>query len=284
MMPRPEPGTLTGAGQRTGACKPGFPERRGEVRTHALHERPGSSLPFRCHPGSWTSPVCRDRMTWRCVGRSVYSRSRAPTLPSRTDAVSPDPCVNPEPFDPAHELAFVQAVLAGREAAVVMFGQRMLCVPRMLGALNRRRARPLQDHDLADLVQDTILIVMRKLHEFRAFVPLEGWIFRLSYLEFLNAVRRRGRQREQPMELGEQTLTTGPDTRHDHDDLHLALEELGGAEAEVIRMKYFTELTYEEIGVLLAVPANTVKTRFHRGLAKLTERLNSTRRREERTR
>jgi hypothetical protein len=28
------------------------------------------------------------------------------------------------------------------------------------------------------------------------------------------------------MELGEQTLTTGPDTRHDHDDLHLALEEL----------------------------------------------------------
>jgi DNA-directed RNA polymerase specialized sigma24 family protein len=24
-------------------------------------------------------------------------------------------------------------------------------------------------------------------------------------------------------------------------------------------MKYFTELTYEEIGVLLAVPANTVK-------------------------
>ena len=49
-------------------------------------------------------------------------------------------------------------------------------------------------------------------------------------------------------------------------------------------MKYFTELTYEEIGVLLAVPANTVKTRFHRGLAKLTERLNSTRRREERTR
>ena len=53
--------------------------------------------------------------------------------------MSPDPCVNPEPFDPARELAFVQAVLAGREAEVVMFGQRMLCVPRMLGDPQRHR-------------------------------------------------------------------------------------------------------------------------------------------------
>jgi RNA polymerase sigma-70 factor, ECF subfamily len=197
--------------------------------------------------------------------------------------VSHDPCDNPAPFDPARELAFVQAVLAGREPEVVMFEQRMLCVPRMLGALNRRRARPLQDHDLSDLVQDTILIVLRKLHEFRAVVQLEGWLYRLCYLEFLNAVRRRARQREQAVELGELPITTGPDhTGHDHDDLYLALEELGGAEAEVIRMKYFTDLSYQEIAELLAEPANTIKTRYHRAMTKLTERLNNTRRREER--
>jgi RNA polymerase sigma factor (sigma-70 family) len=188
--------------------------------------------------------------------------------------VSHDPCDNPEPFDAARELAFVRAVLAGREPEVVLFEQRMLCVPRMVGALNRRRARPLQDHDLSDLVQDTILIVLRQL---------EGWIYRLCYLEFLNAVRRRGRQREQSMEPGELPLTASADTAsHDHDDLHLALEELGGAEAEVIRMKYFTDLTYQEIAELLAEPANTIKTRYHRAMTKLTERLNNTRRREER--
>lgn len=198
--------------------------------------------------------------------------------------MSPDPCVNSEPFDAAGELAFVRAVLAGREAEVAVFEQRMLCVPRMLGALNRRRARPLQDHDLADLVQDTVLIVLRKLSEFRAFVQLEGWIYRLCYLEFLNAVRRRGRRREQSMELAELPITGGTDDAgHDHDDLHLALEELGGAEAEVIRLRSFTNLTFQEIGVLLAEPANTVKTRFHRAMAKLTERLNSTRQREERS-
>lgn len=195
----------------------------------------------------------------------------------------PEPSPSQLAFDPARELAFARAVLAGSEAAIVTFEERMLCVPRILGALNRRRGRPLDDHDVADLVQDTIVVVLRKLDEFAAYVPLEGWIYRLCYLEFLNAVRRRDRRRQRAVELDEVAAhTDAKDVRHDHDDLHEALARVGGAEAETIRMKHFAELTFQEIGAMLGMPANTAKTRYYRGMAKLAELLRATRSHEER--
>jgi RNA polymerase sigma-70 factor (ECF subfamily) len=194
--------------------------------------------------------------------------------------VCPDPSLSPEPFDSARELAFVRAVMAGREADVVTFIERMLCVPRMLGAMNRRRGRPLDDHDLEDLVNDTIVIALRKLGEFRAIVPLEGWTYQLCYLEFLNAVRRRGRERQKWVELDDVAAAAGAGARYEYDDLYRALDELGGAEAEVIRMRHFAELTFQEIGVMLGLPANTAKTRYHRGMQRLAERLHHRRHRE----
>ncbi|HEX5052072.1 MAG TPA: sigma-70 family RNA polymerase sigma factor [Planctomycetota bacterium] len=192
------------------------------------------------------------------------------------------PSMNPE-FDRDAELAFVRAVFAGERTAMARFEERMLCVPRILRALNGRRGRPLDDHDLADLVQDTILIVLRKLDRFEAWVPIEGWIYRLCYLEFLNAVRRRGRQWQRTTELQEQ-IEGPPEVTpdHVHDDVHAGLAQLGGVEAEVIRMKHFEELTFQKIGDRMGVPANTVKTRYYRGLARLEEVMRTYRRREER--
>lgn len=215
-------------------------------------------------------------------GRLALSRPSEPPPISPTAALLPDPSVSPEPFDSARELAFVRAVMARREPDVVTFIQRMLCVPRMLGAMNRRRGRPLDDHDLEDLVHDTIAIAWRKLGEFRAIVPLEGWTYQLCYLEFLNAVRRRGRERQKWVALDDVAEAAGAKTLHEYDDLYLAIDEIGGAEAEVIRMRHFAELTFQEIGAMLGLPANTAKTRYHRGMQRLTERLRNLRRHEER--
>jgi RNA polymerase sigma factor (sigma-70 family) len=229
---------------------------------------------------AWIGSVHCDRMPYHSLG-SAPSQPSEPAI-SRTKAVRPDPSVIPEAFDAASELAFVRDVLAGREAAVVTFEERMLCVPRILGALNRRRGRPLDDHDLADLVQDTLLIVLRKLREFRAFVPLEGWIYRLCEFEFRNAVRRSGRQ-PQPRSEFSQLAATGsePTAGHAHDELYRALDELGGVESEVIRMKHLAGFTFQEAAAKLTIPVNTAKTRYYRGMAKLAARMRDRRRREE---
>ena len=44
---------------------------------------------------------------------------------------------------------------------------------------------------------------------------------------------------------------------------------LGPPGADVIRMKYFGQMTFEEIARLQDVSPNTAKTRFYRGLVKL---------------
>lgn len=186
-------------------------------------------------------------------------------------------------FDRAGELAFARAVLAGHESSIVKFEKRIQCVPRILRSLNGRRGSPLTDHDLADLAQDTILIVLRKLDQFEAWVPLEGWIYRLCYLEFLNASRKRGRMLRRTSELDENLdALSPPSAPHAHDDLHTALTRLGGVEAEAIRLKHFDDLTFQEIGDCLNMPANTAKTRYYRGLAKLEALIRTYQQREER--
>lgn len=150
------------------------------------------------------------------------------------------------------------------------FEERLQCVPRFLGALNRRRGYALDEHDLADLVGKTVVIAMEKLGEFEAHVPLEGWLYRLCHFELLNALRRRARERRRNAELPDaDSVPTQDADRHQHEDVHRALERLGGVEAETIRMKHFAELTFQEIGARLGMPANTVKTRYYRGLEKL---------------
>lgn len=182
-------------------------------------------------------------------------------------------------FDPQAELALVRAARAGQPAAVEQLAQRMRCVPRMLAFLNRQRGRPLDDHDLADLAQDVALVALRKLGEYAALAPLEGWLSRLCQMEFQNAARSRGRRMRRHQELPEeQDPAAEPGAEpHAHDDLHRALAQIGGAEAEILRLKHFDGLTFPEIGTRCRIPAATAKTRYHRGLEKLARLLGRNR-------
>lgn len=215
--------------------------------------------------------------------RLPTARSRGARPPnSRTHTVTPNPSSGPEPFDPRAELEFVRGVRARQEAAVASFENRMRCVPRFMSALNRQRGHTLDEHDLADASQQATVIVLRKLEEFEARVPLEGWLYRLCHFEFLNALRRRARYHRRNRELVEEdTMQQEPDGRNEHDDVHLALDRLGGAEAEVIRMRHFEGLSCADIAARLGVPVNTVKTRYHRGIRRLEQILEASRRREE---
>ena len=57
------------------------------------------------------------------------------------------------------------------------------------------------------------------------------------------------------------------------DDIHVALERLGGIEADILRLKHFEGLTFAEIARRMGSPENTVKARYYRGLARLERML-----------
>lgn len=88
----------------------------------------------------------------------------------------------------------MRAFLEGRPDAVSALADRMRCIPRMLAARNRRSGRPLSEHDLADLAQDTASAILKKLASFEGRASLETWFHRFCGFEFANAVRRSSRQ------------------------------------------------------------------------------------------
>jgi RNA polymerase sigma factor (sigma-70 family) len=57
--------------------------------------------------------------------------------------------------------------------------------------------------------------------------------------------------------------------------LYICLFQLDARPAEVIQLKFFEELTFEQIGARLALPENTVKTHFYRGIQRIRSMLTS---------
>ena len=186
------------------------------------------------------------------------------------------------------DLAMIQGVRAGDEVAMGQFVTRMRCVPRILSALNARRGRPLNPHDLADTVQDVLVVVWHKLDTYEGRASLESWVYSLCHLELMNAIRRKSRA---PGELdlhGPDVLVTrvAADTPWDAEEVQRGIEWLGEPGASVVRLKHFEGLTFDEIAHRLGTSPNTVKTRYYRSLEALHTHLKARRggRARERTR
>jgi len=177
------------------------------------------------------------------------------------------------------DFAFVRRALAGEPEAVDGFVRRMSCVPSILASQNSRLGRPLSPVEIQDLAQDTLLTVWKKLDTFAGLSGLETWVFRICCLELLNSLRRQ-RRRPRAATLDEGLVATEELEQQrrsllEYEHVHRGLERVEAPEADVIRLKHFDGLTFDEIAVRLAIPVNTSKTRYYRGMKKLHELLRT---------
>lgn len=152
--------------------------------------------------------------------------------------------------------------------------EELRCVPRILRALNGRLNRPLSEEDVADLSQEVLFVVWRKLRGLELRTSLEGWVYRISFLEMMNHLRKKRRTRlvaGVDLEDTEATLEPTSPLAERFEELHLGLELLEEDEAAIIRLKHYEELAFPEVAESLDLPLGTVKTRYYRGLTKLKE-------------
>ena len=170
----------------------------------------------------------------------------------------------------------VQAGLRGEPHDLSVLVERLKCVPRILAALNNRLGGQLTEHDLADLSQDSLLVIWRKLERFEGRAKLETWVYRICYLEILNRVRSNTRSARHVAAGSHQiaaAATANPGSSIDYEDLERGLAELEAPEADVIRLKHFEEQTFRDIGRILQIPVNSAKTIYYRGIDRLSRRL-----------
>jgi RNA polymerase sigma-70 factor (ECF subfamily) len=134
-------------------------------------------------------------------------------------------------------------------------------------------------HDAQDLVQEVLLRVRRGLATYQPG-NLEGWLSRITTNTFLDDVRRRKRRPVDPLpDDPERVLGGSPeapvqlweDRLPDH--LQAALAALPVEFRVPVVLRDVLGYSYDDIADALDVPVGTVRSRIHRGRARLREAL-----------
>lgn len=146
--------------------------------------------------------------------------------------------------------------------------------------------RMLQDRDeAAEATQETFLSAFKNIRRFRRDSKFSTWLYRIAVNHCIS--RARGRPPGTHVSLEDEAQSARPT-----DQLHVAgiqEEELLCAENQrrvraalaflppdqraVIELKFFQELTFEDIAAVLQVPLSTIKSRLYTGLDSLKVRL-----------
>ena len=142
--------------------------------------------------------------------------------------------------------------------------------------------------DAEEICQEVFLSVIKNIHSFHGESQFQTWLFRIAankardYRERQHAAKRGGGrppislQAEDP----ESGLTLDPPSTAPSPDLsvmdaeriaqvHQALEQLGEPCREIIEVRYFGDLSYDEISCTLKLNPKTVSSRLSKCLDRL---------------
>lgn len=134
----------------------------------------------------------------------------------------------------------------------------------------------LRDPDAAqDLAQDAVMSFFASLGRFRASRPIEPWLFAIVRNRARDLYRRRRARPTEPLERSDDEpprpvidRAPGPEAdtarRQLQELLWRALGGLPEPQREILVLRDYQDLTYEEIARVLDVPMGTVMSRLHR--------------------
>ncbi|HEV8611291.1 MAG TPA: sigma-70 family RNA polymerase sigma factor [Thermoanaerobaculia bacterium] len=190
---------------------------------------------------------------------------------------------DPHGFDPADDSELVRGILAGDEALFSILVRRyqtrvVAHVTRMVGSRE----------DAFDLAQEIFLKVFQALDRYNPEFKFSTWLFRIAGNAAIDHLRKR-RPRTVPLEIPDPESRSGVSAiEHESPGLDpyadlrnvergeaisRAIADLPPEFRELITLRHFGGLSYEEIARVKNMPLGTVKNKLFRARVVLKERL-----------
>jgi RNA polymerase sigma-70 factor (ECF subfamily) len=148
--------------------------------------------------------------------------------------------------------------------------------------------RMLQDRDeAAEATQETFLSAFKNIRRFRRDSKFSTWLFRIAVNHCISRARRRPPGTHFSLDDAAQSARSAAQLQvtetqegkllcaENRSRVRAALAFLPPDQRAVIELKFFQELTFEDIAAILQVPLSTIKSRLYSGLDSLKVRLGA---------
>jgi RNA polymerase sigma-70 factor (ECF subfamily) len=130
-----------------------------------------------------------------------------------------------------------------------------------------------------DLVQEVFIKAYVNIKSFDTERRFSPWIYRIAHNEFVNAIKKRQKERENVSLFDFDVLFPHLVSKDAADDgftkeemkkmLEVSLDKIGVKYKEPLTLYYFEDMDYKEISDILQIPVSTVGVRLQRGKAML---------------
>jgi RNA polymerase sigma-70 factor (ECF subfamily) len=127
-----------------------------------------------------------------------------------------------------------------------------------------------EHEDANDIVQNTFIKAYKALDGFKGEAKLYTWLYRIATNESITFVNRAKRRHTSDLE---EARTVQSDSFFDGNEAQLRLQQAMAAlpdkQRMVFNMKYYEDMTYQEISDILETSVGALKASFHHAVKKI---------------
>lgn len=133
----------------------------------------------------------------------------------------------------------------------------------------------LNHDDTDDVLQNTLIKIFQNLKNFKGESKLFSWMYRIATNESLTFIKQKAQKNKiSTEELNSRIIENLPsDIYFDGKEIQIKLQKaislLPTKQQLVFKMKYFEELKYEEIAVILDTSVGALKASYHHAVKKI---------------
>lgn len=130
--------------------------------------------------------------------------------------------------------------------------------------------------DARDVLQNTFIKIWRNIDNFRGDCSLFSWLYRIASNEAISFLNSRNKKRTLDIEQTNAINKSGTDNEsaaHIETKFHSALSQLPEKQKQIFIMRYFDELTYEQISEITDTSVGALKASYHHAVKKIEQNL-----------